>query len=180
MKSGQEEEAIYTLREIIETNPQSEYRLQAYVHLGNLYRRSRDWQAAQRIYKDLIHIYPNTAWAYNSSMYLAETHAHQGHNDTAIRIYANLQRDEKVPVNVRAEAQLRIGDLYLADKSWLEALDAYRDALRDYAKVPGVSVVAEEKIEVATEGRRSGRLPYRPINGGPMCARMRPPTPPTN
>jgi tetratricopeptide (TPR) repeat protein len=165
LKNGQEQEAIYTLREIIENNPRSEYRLQAYVHLGNLYRRSRDWRAAQRIYKDLIHLYPNTSWAYNSTMYLAETHAHQGHNDTAVRIYERLQADTSVPISLRAQAQLRIGDLYLTDQKWLEASNAYRLALRDYAKVPGVLTVAEEKMAIATEGRRSGRLPYRPVTG---------------
>ena len=165
LKSGQEQEAIYTLREIIENNPRSEYRLQAYVHLGNLYRRTRDWRAAQRIYKDLIRLYPGSSWAYTSTLYLAETHAHQGHNDTAIRVYEGLIRNEDVPVVIRAQAQLRIGDLYLADQKWLEALETYRVALRDFSKVPGVSIVAEEKIGIATEGRRSGRLPYRPIAG---------------
>src|SRR6185295_17098929 len=119
LKNGQEQEAIYTLREIIENNPRSEYRLQAYIHLGNLYRRSRDWRAAQRIYKDLIRLYPNTAWAYNSTMYLAETHAHQGHNETALRIYEKMQTDPSIPLTLRAQAQLRVGDLYLTDEKWL-------------------------------------------------------------
>lgn len=165
LKSGQEQEAIYTLRDIIENNPRSEYRLQAYIHLGNLYRRTRDWRAAQRIYKDLIRLYPGTSWAYTSTLYLAETHAHQGHNDTAIRVYDGLIRNEDVPLVVRAQAKLRVGDLYILDQKWLEALETYRVALRDYSKVPGVSIVAEEKINIATEGRRSGRLPYRPIAG---------------
>ena len=165
LKAGQEQEAIYTLREIIENNPRSEYRLQAYVHLGNLYRRTRDWRAAQRIYKDLIRLYPNTPWAYNSTLYLAEMHAHQGHNDTAIRVYQGMLRDDNVPVTLKAQAQLRIGDLYIVDQKWLEALDSFKVALRDFSKVPGITTVAEEKIEIATEGRRSGRLPYRPIAG---------------
>jgi tetratricopeptide (TPR) repeat protein len=165
LKSGQEQESIYTLRDIIENNPRSEYRLQAYVHLGNLYRRTRDWRAAQRIYKDLIRLYPGTSWAYTSTLYLAETHAHQGHNDIAIKVYDGLVRNDTVPVTIRAQAQLRIGDLYMLDQRWLEALETYRLALRDFSKVPGISMVAEEKIGIATEGRRSGRLPYRPIAG---------------
>jgi tetratricopeptide (TPR) repeat protein len=165
LKNGQEQEAIYTLREIIENNPRSEYRLQAYIHLGNLYRRTRDWRAAQRIYKDLIRLYPNTSWAYNSTMYLAETHAHQGHNDTAVRIYQKMQTDPSIPLVLRAQAQLRVGDLFMTDQKWLEALEAYRIALRDYSKVPGVLTVAQEKMAIATEGRRSGRVPYRPITG---------------
>jgi tetratricopeptide (TPR) repeat protein len=165
LKSGQKEEAIYTLRDIIENNPRSEYRLQAYVHLGNLYRRTRDWRAAQRIYKDLIRLYPNTQWAYNSTMYLAETHAHQGHNSTAIKVYQGMLRNPEIPLVLRAQAQLRIGDLYIVDQQWLEALNVYRVALRDYSDVPGISTVAEQKIAVATEGRRSGRLPYRSLSG---------------
>jgi len=165
LKSGQEQEAIYSLRDIIENNPRSEYRLQAYVHLGNLYRRTRDWRAAQRIYKDLIRLYPGTSWAYTATLYLAETHAHQGHNDTAIRVYDGMVRNTDVPVTLRAQAQLRIGDLYIVDQRWLEALNSYRVALRDFSKVPGISMVAEEKIAIATEGRRRGRLPYRPIAG---------------
>ena len=111
LKSGQAEEAIYTLRDIIENNPHSEYRLQAYLHLGNLYRTSRDWKAAQRIYKDLIHFYPNTSWAWVSTIYLAETHAHQDDVNGALHVYQSMLRDPAVPVILRAQAKLRIGDL---------------------------------------------------------------------
>jgi tetratricopeptide (TPR) repeat protein len=166
LKSGQYEEAIYTLRDIIENNPRSEYRLQAYIHLGNLYRRTRDWRAAQRIYKDIIKIYPNTGWAWTSTLYLAETHSHQGRNDTAIRVYDGLVRNDQAPRTMRAQAQLRIGDLYIADEKWLEALETYREALRDYHDVPGVSITCEQKIEVATAGRRYGRVPYRQVKRG--------------
>ena len=166
LKSGQDQEAIYTLRDIIENNPRSEYRLQAYLHLGNLYRRTRDWRAAQRIYKDIIKIYPNTSWAWTATLYLAETHAHQGNTDMAIKVYENFVHQEAAPITMRAQAQLRIGDLYIVDQKWLEALQTYKVALRDYSKVPGIAVTAEEKMQVATEGRKYGRVPYRQVKSG--------------
>lgn len=166
LKSGQEPEAIYTLRDIIENNPRSEYRLQAYVHLGNLYRHTHDWKAAQRIYKDIIKVYPNTSWAWTSTLYLAETHSNQGKNDIAIKVYEGLIRNPKVPKTLRAQAQLRIGDLYIAEQMWLEALQNYRVALRDFSDVPGVAITADQKMAIATEGRKYGRLPYRPIRRG--------------
>jgi TolA-binding protein len=166
LKNGQAQEAIYTLRDIIENNPRSEYRLQAYIHLGNLYRRTHDWKAAQRIYKDLIKLYPNTSWAWTSTLYLAETHSNQGRNDIAIRVYEGLIRNEQVPKTLRAQAQLRIGDLQIAEQQWLEALQTYRIALRDFSDVPGVAVTAEQKMTVATEGRKYGRLPYRAVRRG--------------
>ena len=165
-KSGQKEEAIYTLRDIIENNPRSEYRLQAYLHLGNLYRDTRDWKAASRIYKDMIHYYPNTSWAWTSTLYLAETHAHQGDVDGAMRIYQTLVRDPLAPITLRAQAQLRVGDLMITDQRWLEALQTYKEALRDFGKVPGVVSTCEEKIKIATEGRKWGRVPYRQIRRG--------------
>jgi tetratricopeptide (TPR) repeat protein len=165
-KSGQKTEAIYTLRDIIENNPRSEYRLQAYLHLGNLYRDTRDWKAASRIYKDLIRYYPNTSWAWTSTIYLAETYAHQSNIDGAIRVYQTMLRDPLVPVTLRAQAQLKIGDLYITDQRWLEAIQTYKQALRDFGKVPGVPITCEEKIKVATEGRRWGRVPYRQVKSG--------------
>lgn len=166
LKGGQQQEAIYTLRDIIENNPRSEYRLQAYIHLGNLYRRGRDWRAAQRIYKDIIRVYPNTGWAWTATLYLAETHSHQGRNDIAVRVYENMERNPRVPETLRAQALLRIGDLHIAEQKWLEALQVYRVALRDYHRVPGVVATAEQKIQVATEGRRYGRVPYRQVRRG--------------
>ena len=166
LKSGQAEEAIYTLRDIIENNPHSEYRLQAYLHLGNLYRTSREWKAAQRIYKDLIHFYPNTSWAWTSTLYLAETHAHQGDINGALHVYLGMLRDPAMPVIMRAQAQLRMGDLEIADQRWLEALQTYREALRDFSNVPGVAATCDEKIKIATEGRRWGKVPYRQVNKG--------------
>lgn len=166
LKSGQDQEAIYTLRDIIENNPRSEYRLQAYLHLGNLYRRTRDWRAAQRIYKDIIRVYPNTSWAWTATLYLAETHSNQGRNDTAIRVYSGLESNDQVPKTMRAQAQLRIGDLQIAEQKWLEALNTYRVALRDYSDVPGVAATSELKIVTATEGRRYGRVPYRQVKRG--------------
>lgn len=163
VKSGQKEEAIYTLRDIIENNPRSEYRLQAYLHLGDLYRDTRDWKAAARIYKDMIRYYPNTSWAWTSTLYLAETHAHQGDVDGAVRIYQVLIRDPRVPTILRAQSQLRVGDLYISDKRWLEALETYREALRDFANVPGVEPTCKVKMKVATEGRRWNRVPYRQV-----------------
>jgi tetratricopeptide (TPR) repeat protein len=165
-KSGQKEEAIYTLRDIIENNPRSEYRLQAYLHLGNLYRDTRDWKAASRIYKDMIHYYPNTQWAWTSTVYLAETHAHQGDVDGAVRIYEALIRDPQAPLVMRAQSQLKVGDLMISDQRWLEALQTYKEALRDFGKVPGVASTCEEKIKVATEGRKWGRVPYRQVRTG--------------
>lgn len=166
MKSGQTEEAIYTLRDIIENNPRSEYRLQAYLHLGNLYRQTRDWRSAARIYKDMIRYYHDTSWAWTSMLYLGETHAHQGDNNGAIHVYQALIRDEAAPITLKAQAKLRIGDLYINDQRWLEALQTYKEALRDYNKVPGVASSCEDKIEIATEGRKWGRVPYRQVKTG--------------
>lgn len=166
LKSGQQEEAIYTLRDIIENNPRSEYRLQAYIHIGNLYRQARDWKAAQRIYKDIIKIYPNTSWAWTATMYLAETHSNQGRNDIAINVYRQFEANPQVPKVLRAQAQLRIGDLYISEQKWLEALETYKMALRNYSDIPGVVSTAETKTEIATQGRRYGRVPYRQVNHG--------------
>lgn len=167
LKCGESGEAIYTLRDIIENNPRSEYRLQAYMHLGNLYRSGKRWSAAERIYKDIVHLYPNTSWAWTSLVYLAETYAHQGKTDIAIKVYGTLLRNPLVPEVMRAQAQLDVGDLYIADSRWLEALQTYRVALRDFSHVPGVAVTCEEKMKEATEGRRYGRVAYRQVKTGP-------------
>jgi TolA-binding protein len=167
LKSGQANEAVFTLRDIIENNPRSEYRLQAYVHLGNLYRDRRKWDAAERIYRDIIRLYPETSWAWTSAFYLAETHSHRGDLEPAIRVYNNLVRDPEVPESLRAQARLRIGDLYLSDEKWLEALQTYRMALRDFSDVPGVAVTCEEKMRIATDGRKHSHLAYRQVRTGP-------------
>jgi TolA-binding protein len=165
LKSGQAEEAMYTLRDIIENNPHSEYRLQAYIHLGNLYRNQKQWHAAERVYKDIIRLYPESSWAWTSLLYLAETYAHQGDIDTAMHVYGTLLRNTRVPDILRAQALLRIGDLYISDQRWLEALQTYRIALRDFSDVPGVVGTCNEKIQIATAGRKYGRLAYRNVAG---------------
>gem|GEM_PF-3096690 len=167
LKSGQSDEAMFTLRDIIENNPHSEYRLQAYIHLGNLYRATKDWRSAEHVYREIIRLYPNSSWAWTSQMYLAETHAHHGDTDVAIHLYQFILRNVRVPEIIRAQAQLRIGDLYLADQEWLEALQTYRYALRDFSDVPGVASTCEEKIRIATAGRKYGRLAYRNVSTGP-------------
>jgi hypothetical protein len=86
--------------------------------------------------------------------------------DGAVRIYQAMLNDPLVPVTLRAQAQLRIGDLYITDQRWLEALQTYKMALRDYGKVPGVVSTCEEKTKIATEGRRWGRVPYRQVRTG--------------
>ncbi|HTA16814.1 MAG TPA: tetratricopeptide repeat protein [bacterium] len=166
-KAGDPDEAVYTLRDIIENNPHSEYRLQAYIHLGNLYRNTKDWGAAERVYKDLIRFYPNSTWSTTSMMYMAEIKAHRGDDDGAIRVYQTLLDNPKVPDIMRAQAILSIGDLYISDERWLEALQTYRYALRDFSDVPGVISTCNEKIPIATEGRKFGRVPYRDVNTGP-------------
>jgi uncharacterized protein YfaS (alpha-2-macroglobulin family) len=95
-----------------------------------------------------------------------QAHAHQGNGEMDIKVYDNLVHQANAPLVMRANAQLRIGDLYITDQKWLEAIQTYKVALRDYSKVPGIAVTAEQKIEVATEGRKYGRLPYRPVKGG--------------
>jgi TolA-binding protein len=167
MKSGDPDEAVYTLRDIIENNPHSEYRLQAYVHLGNLYRNIKDWESADRVYKDLIRFYPNSTWAWTSLMYLAEIDAHRGDDDGAIRDYQLLVDNPQAPDILRAQAMLSIGDLYISDQRWLEALQTYRYALRDFSDVPGVVSTCDEKIPIATDGRKFGRVPYRSVDTGP-------------
>ncbi len=164
LKEGDTNEAMFTLRDIIENNPYSEYRLQAYVHLGNLYRHVKQWRLAERVYKDIIRFYPDTDWAWNSAIYLAQIHAHLDEDTVAINIYRQLLRDPKVPAILQAQAQLAIGDLYLSDKMWLEALQTYRYALRDFSDVPGVVGTCDEKIQLATEGRRTNHISYREVD----------------
>jgi TolA-binding protein len=154
-------EGIYTFREIIETDPLSQYRLQAYVHLGNLYREDRNWKQAELIYRDLIHLYPDTSWSHVSMMYLAECYSFSDRPDRAITIYRDMQKTESVPVEFKSQAQLRIGELYLKKRDWQEAVVAFREAVRDYSDVPGVNQVAEEKIAMAEEARRVGNVPYK-------------------
>lgn len=167
LKQGDSGEAMYTLRDIIENNPHSGYRLQAYVHLGNLYRTQHEWHEAERVYRDLIRFYPNSSWAWVSEIYLAETHAHRGDDTGAIRVYARLLDDVRAPETLRAQAELRMGDLYISDGRWLEALQVYRYCLRDFSDVPGVPTTCDEKIKIATEGRRYNRVPYHPVDTGP-------------
>jgi len=154
-------EAIYVLREIIETDPLSEYRLQAYIHLGNLYRQDRNWKSAENIYKDLIRLFPDTSWSHVSMLYLAECYAFSNESQRAIRIYTEMQHTKSVPIEFKAQAQLRIGEIYLGMENWQDAIGSFRIALRDYADIPGISTIAEEKIGMAQEGRRTGNVPYK-------------------
>ncbi|MGH7441297.1 MAG: tetratricopeptide repeat protein, partial [bacterium] len=154
------------LRDIIENNPHSNYRLQAYVHLGNLYRQTREWHAAEHVYRDIIRYYPNTSWAWICMTYLAETHAHTGDIHGALSMYRRLLNDPRVPDTMRAQAEMRMGDLYIEDQQWLEALQTYRDCLRDFSQVPGVQGTCQVKIKIATEGRRYNRVPYRTVDVG--------------
>jgi len=161
-------DAVYTLREIIETDPRSEYRLQAYIHLGNLYRGLRDWKSAEHIYKDLIRLFPETSWSHVSMLYLAESFAFEGRDEKAVKIYEEMQRTTSVPIQFKAQAELRIGEIYLKDKKWQDSIAAFRSAIRDYSDLPGVRMAAEEKIVLAQEGRRSGNVPYKPGRTGPQ------------
>jgi TolA-binding protein len=158
---GRDTDAIFTLHDIIETQPRSEYRLQAYVHLGNLYRRSRHWSQAQGIYKDLIRLYPDTTWAFTAMLYLAECYAFQERPDKAIGVYERMQGTRSVPAIFKAQAQMRIGDIHMDQKNWQQAILAYRVALRDYAEMPGVELAAEEKVAQAQEARRAGKARYK-------------------
>ena len=165
MDLNETNDAIYTLHDIIDTNPRSEYRLQAYVHLGNLYRRSRHWKEAEHIYKDLYRLYPDTSWAYTAMLYLAESYAYEGKPGKAIDIYQGMQRTESVPVIFKAQAQLRIGEIHLNEKHWQESITAFRAALRDYSDVPGIELSAQEKISQAEESRRAGNVTYKNSKG---------------
>ena len=129
---GQDTDAIFTLHDIIETSPRSEYRLQAYVHLGNLYRRSRHWRQAEMIYKDLIRLYPETSWAYTSMFYLAECYTYEEKPDKAISVYSRMQDIPSIPMIFKSQAQMRIGDIHMDQKNWQDSIIAYRVALRDY------------------------------------------------
>lgn len=174
MKLGESIEAEYTLRDIIENNPHSQYRLQAYIHLGNLYRNSKDWDSAGRVYRDLIRFYPDSSWAWTSLMYLAEIKAHRGDDEGAEHVYELLLRNTRVPDILRAQALLSMGDLYISDQEWLEALQVYRLALRDFSDVPGVVSTCDEKIPIATQGRQYNRVPYRAVDKGPRAVTEQP------
>lgn len=168
IKAGRIGDAIYTLREIIETDPRSQYRIQAYIHLGSLYRGQRNWNAAERIYRDLIRLFPETSWAHTSMLYLAESFVFSGRPERAIKVYAEMQRTTSVPLQFKAQAQLRVGEIYLKEKRWQEAIGAFRSAIRDYSSIPGISLTADEKIVFAQEGRRSGNVPYRQAKRSPQ------------
>lgn len=156
------DEAVYTLREIIETDPLSEYRMQAFIHLGNIYREARRWKAAELIYRDLIRLYPGSTWANLSMFYLAECFAFSGETDRAIKVYQQMQVTESLPVEFKAQAQIRIGELYLKEKQWQNSIKAFRIALRDYDDVPGINVMAQQKIALAEDARRYGEVRYQP------------------
>jgi TolA-binding protein len=174
IKAHRPGDAIYTLREIIDNDPRSQYRMQAYVHLGNLYRGQRDWKSAQKIYRDLMRLFPETSWAHTSMLYLAESFSYQGKPDKAIKVYEEMQHTTSVPMQYKAQAQLRIGELYMAQKQWEPAIAAFRAALRDYGDIPGLSITADEKIALAQEGRRSGSAPYRSGKNGPRVVNQAP------
>ena len=38
--------------------------------------------------------------------------------------------------------------------------------MRDFSDVPGVAATCDEKVKIATEGRRWGKVPYRQVNKG--------------
>ncbi len=166
LKDGDAEEAMYTLRDIIENNPHSQYRLEAYVHLGNLYRQTKNWRQAEHIYSEIIRYYPNTSWSWMAAFYLAETRAHEGDVDGAMIVYRRMANDPVIPDTMRAQAEMRMGDLYIQDQKWLEAIQVYQDCLRDYNKVPGVQETCTDQIQIATQGRRYHRVPYRDVNVG--------------
>jgi pentatricopeptide repeat protein len=151
---GHVEEAIRTFRDIIDFNPKSEYRLQAFIHLGNVYRSQMAWQQCEVIYKDMIRLYPCSSWSATASQYLAEAYAHQGETDKAMRVYRLMQADNGcVSLVVRAQAQLRIADMQMADHDFQEALQTYKEAIRRYGDVPSIQIYAEERIDQAREGR---------------------------
>jgi TolA-binding protein len=153
---GRTEEAIRTFRDIIDFNPQSEYRLQAFIHLGNVYRSEGTWRQAEVIYKDMIRLYPCTSWSAMADQYLAEAYAHQGEDSAAIRVYRLMQDDNGcVPLVMRAQAQLKIGDIQMAEREYQDALQTYKTAIRVYGDVPGIEVYSEERIELARDGRSS-------------------------
>ena len=147
--------AIHCFRDIIDFNPKSQYRMQAYLHLGDIYRRQNEWQLAENIYHDIIRLYPCTTWSTAAGQYLAECYQHQGEDDEAIRRYALFQRDECTPRFMAAQAQLHIGDIYMKNEKYQEAIKAYFQAERNYSDMPGVGVYAEQKIALAKEGRNA-------------------------
>jgi len=65
---GHVEEAVRTFRDIIDFNPKSEYRLQAFIHLGNVYRSQMAWRQCEVIYKDMIRLYPCSTWSATASL----------------------------------------------------------------------------------------------------------------
>jgi len=153
MEMGRNDEAVRNFRDIIDFNPSSDYRLQAFVHLGNLYRSLNNWRQCEMIYKDLLRLYPCTSWSYTAAQYLGEAYAHQGEDDKAIRVYKGMQRDACTPEFIKSQAQLRIADLHMSHERYQDALGAYKDAIRVYGDMPGITYYCEDKIEQAREGR---------------------------
>jgi pentatricopeptide repeat protein len=147
--------AVHAYRDIIDFNSKSEYRMQAYIHLGSLYRRQTEWKLAQNIYRDIIRLYPCSTWSTTSAQYLAECFVHQEVYDEAIRIYSRMQADSCTPRFIAAQAQLHMGDLYLHQEKYQEAIKAYFKAQQLYNDVPGVTVYAQQKIEMAKDNRNS-------------------------
>lgn len=168
MKSGQVRECVFTLRDIIDHHPSSAYRVQAFLHLGELYRSQQDWKSAGRVYRDLIRDYPSSTWAWSATLCLAETYARSGRNAAAVRVYESLLKDRKAPEAMQAQAQLAVGDLHVAERRWLEALQVYEAARRVYASVPGMELLCEQKIALATKGRKEDKLSYRRLGPGPL------------
>jgi TolA-binding protein len=153
MEMGRSDEAVRTFRDIIDFNPKSEYRLQAFIHLGNFYRSVNNWRQCEVIYKDLLRLYPCSSWSFTAAQYLAEAFAHQGEDDKAIRVYKGMQRDACTPALIKSQAQLRIADLHMNRERYQDALSAYKDAIRNYGELPGITGYCEDKIEQAREGR---------------------------
>jgi TolA-binding protein len=150
---GNDLEAINTFRDIIDFNPESEYRLQAFIHLGTLYRSEGNWKPAVHIYQDMIRLYPCTEWSSLGMQYLAECYQHQDRDDEALAVYRHLIADPCTSRMMKGQGMLRLADIAMSHEEYQQAISIYHDVMRDFGDVPGIRIYASERLSQAAEGR---------------------------
>lgn len=134
VKSKQYRAAIGNLQNFDRRYPESPLTTEAKYHLGVAQMNLPDEQAAMTQFRTIISSSQDNIFADRSRLQIARLHLNQKEYTTSIdtlNALVNRRSDD-----LAADGLLMIGDAYLAQKKFKEALQAYHDVIQQYTDFP--------------------------------------------
>ncbi len=120
--------------QVIEKYPDQQYAAQAGFEMGIIKFRMGDTTAAINIFRDIADKYPDLADGDKSRYQVAMYYRGKGLYDSARTEFALLSKKKEENPVIASEAQYRLGEMWMRDKNYVEAIKAFKDYIGEFPK----------------------------------------------